>query len=88
MLCMIFREKCFSCYILLTDQISFSDCLYFLRFINKLDQCCIFEKYINVTISATNIKNLSNKNLNFEYPLRKILLTNWISPNAGKCELE
>ena len=27
-LCMIFREKFFSCYILLTDQISLSDCLY------------------------------------------------------------
>ena len=26
-LCMIFREKYFSCYILLADQISFSDCL-------------------------------------------------------------
>ena len=25
---MIFREKCFSCYILLTDQISLSDYLY------------------------------------------------------------
>ena len=25
-------EKCFSCYILLTDQISLSDCLYFLRY--------------------------------------------------------
>ena len=27
--CMIFQEKCFSCYILLTEQISLSDCLYF-----------------------------------------------------------
>ena len=26
-----FQEKCFSCYILLTDQILLSDCLYFLR---------------------------------------------------------
>ena len=30
--CMIFEEKCFSCYILLTDQISFSGCLYFVRY--------------------------------------------------------
>ena len=30
--CMIFKEKCFSCYILLTDQISFPDYLYFLRY--------------------------------------------------------
>ena len=27
-----FQEKCFSCYILLTDQISLSDSLYFLRY--------------------------------------------------------
>ena len=27
-----FQEKCFSCYVLLTDQISLSDCLYFLRY--------------------------------------------------------
>ena len=26
-----FLRKCFSCYILLTDQISLSDCLHFLR---------------------------------------------------------
>ena len=30
--CMIFQEKRFSCYILLTDQIPLSDCLYFLRY--------------------------------------------------------
>ena len=29
---MIFQEKCFPCYILLTDRISLSDCLYFLRY--------------------------------------------------------
>ena len=28
----IFQEKCFSCYILLIDQIELSDCLYFLRY--------------------------------------------------------
>ena len=27
-----FQEKCFSCYILLTDQISLSDCLYVFRY--------------------------------------------------------
>ena len=27
-----FSKKCFLCYILLTDQISLSDCLYFLRY--------------------------------------------------------
>ena len=29
---MIFQEKCFSCHVLLTDQISLLDCLYFLRY--------------------------------------------------------
>ena len=29
-LCMVFLEKYFSCYVLFTDQISLSDCLYFL----------------------------------------------------------
>ena len=38
-LCMIFLEKCFLCYILLTDQISFSNCLYFLR--NIFGNICI-----------------------------------------------
>ena len=31
-LCMLFQEKCFSCHILLTDQISLFDCLYFCRY--------------------------------------------------------
>ena len=31
-LCMIFQGKCFSCYTLLTDQISLSDCLFFSRY--------------------------------------------------------
>ena len=28
----VFQEKCFSCYILLTDQISLSVCLYFSKY--------------------------------------------------------
>ena len=40
-LCMIFQEKCFSCYILLTDQISLSDCIYFLRYC--VLSTCVFE---------------------------------------------
>ena len=27
-----FFIKCFSCYVLLTDQVSLADCLYFLRY--------------------------------------------------------
>ena len=34
-LCMIFQEKCLSCYFLLSDKISFSGCLYFLRYWTK-----------------------------------------------------
>ena len=30
-LCMIFQQKCFSCCILQTDQLSLSDCLYIWR---------------------------------------------------------
>ena len=30
---MIYQGKCFSCYVLLTDQISLSDCFYFLRYL-------------------------------------------------------
>ena len=30
--CMIFQEKCFSSYALLTDQVSYPDCLHFLRY--------------------------------------------------------
>ena len=41
-LCMIFQKKYFSCYILLTDQISLSGCLYFLR-----DWViCVFELFL------------------------------------------
>ena len=31
-LCMIFQQKCSSCYILISDQISLPGCLYFLRY--------------------------------------------------------
>ena len=41
-LCIIFQEKCFLCYILLTDQVLLSDCLYFTRHwticVSKLSQ--------------------------------------------------
>ena len=33
---MIFQKKCFSCYILLTDQISLSDCIYFLEILGNM----------------------------------------------------
>ena len=31
-LCMNFQEKCFSCYVLFTDQISSPDCIYFFKY--------------------------------------------------------
>ena len=41
---MIFHEKYFSCYILITDQISLSDCLYFLRYLG----ICVLLLYLFV----------------------------------------
>ena len=47
-LCMIFQEKCFSCYILITDQISLSDCLYFSRYWTICQ--CILQLFINQAV--------------------------------------
>ena len=47
-LCMIFQEKCFSCYILLTDQISLSDCLYFLRYW----ALCVLQFFVNQVVAS------------------------------------
>ena len=41
--CMIFEEKCFACYTLLTDQMLLSDCLYFLR--NQA--ICLLQLFVN-----------------------------------------
>ena len=45
-LCMFFQEKCFSCYILITDQISFSDCLY----ISRYWTICILQLFVNQAV--------------------------------------
>ena len=42
-LCLIFPGKCFLCYILQTDQISLSDCLYFLRYCT----ICVFQLFVS-----------------------------------------
>ena len=49
---MIFQEKCFSCYILLTDQISLPDCLYFSRYwvIRGL------QLFVNQVVTSQNLK--------------------------------
>ena len=41
---MIFQEKCFSSYILLADQISLPDCLYFLRYWSV----CVLQLFVNL----------------------------------------
>ena len=48
-LCMIFQQKCFSCYILVTDQISLSDCIYFLRYVYWA--ICVFHLFNQVVTS-------------------------------------
>ena len=45
-LCMIFQEKCFS-YVLLTGQISLSDCLYFLRYW----AICVLQLFVSQVIN-------------------------------------
>ena len=43
-----FQEKCFSCYILLTDQNSLSDCLYFSRYL----AICVLQLFINQAVTS------------------------------------
>ena len=52
----IFEEKCFSCYTLLTDQISLLDCCYFLRHW----AVCVLQLFVNQAVTSQNLKlNLS-----------------------------
>ena len=46
--CVSFEEKYFSCYILLTDQISLSDCLYF----SKYWAICVLKLFINQSVMS------------------------------------
>ena len=43
----IFQQKFFSCYILLTDQISLSDCFYFLRY----QAICVVQFLVNQVVT-------------------------------------
>ena len=43
-----FQEKCFSCYILLTDQISLSDCLDFSRYW----AICALQLFVNQVVTS------------------------------------
>ena len=47
-LCMIIQEKGFSCYALLTNQISLSDGLYFLRFW----AICVLRLFVNQVVTS------------------------------------
>ena len=51
-LCMIYSEKCFTCHIILTDQISLPDCIQFLRYWS----ICVFELYVNQVVMSHILK--------------------------------
>ena len=51
-LCMIFLENFFSCYILLTDQISMSDRLYF----STYWAICVLKLFVNLAVTSQNLK--------------------------------
>ena len=46
--CMIFRQNCSSCCVLLTDQVSLSDCLYFLRYWG----ICVLQLFVNQVVTS------------------------------------
>ena len=48
----IIQEKCFTCYILLTDQISLPDCLYFLRYWS----ICVVQLFVNQFMTSQILK--------------------------------
>ena len=43
-----FSKKCFSCYALLTDQISLPDCLYFLKYWS----ICVLQLFVNQVVTS------------------------------------
>ena len=45
-------SKCFSCYILLTDQISLSDCLYFFKYWAK----CVLQLFVSQVVTSYILK--------------------------------
>ena len=63
-LCVIFQEKCFSCYILLTDKIPFPDCLYFLRYWS----ICVLQLLVNQVVTS-HILKLSLCFLSSRFPI-------------------
>ena len=49
---MNFQQKCSSCYILLTDQISLPGCLYFLRYW----AICVLQWFVNQVVTSKKSK--------------------------------
>ena len=48
----VFQGKCFSCYVLLTDQFSLPDCLYFLRYCS----ICVLQLFVNQVVTSSILK--------------------------------
>ena len=46
--CMILQEINFSCYILLTNQISLPNCLYYLRYWSV----CVLQLFVNLVVTS------------------------------------
>ena len=51
-LCMFFQENILSCFILLTESISLSDCLYFLRYW----AICVLLLFVNQVVTSEMLK--------------------------------
>ena len=63
-----FQEKYFLCYILLTDQIYLSDCLYFLKYW----AICVSQLFVNRAVTSWNLKlTLSFLSSHFCYTTKK-----------------
>ena len=89
-LCMIFQEECLSCYILLTDQISFSDYNYIYKYIYIYMYIYIYT-YIYIYIYICNCNQKMKFGQLTEYNMRDILLeksyTNFPVPESFlKCQ--
>ena len=87
-LCLIFQEKCFSCYILPTDQILLSACLYFSRYAVRLKKIVMefdfLTIFINIaTATISQVHSLSSS-FNIVFFLSGILLLiNWSQSVRG-----
>ena len=74
---MTIQEKSFSCYILLTDQISLPDCLYFSRY----RAICVLQLLVNQAAMSQNLKLTLIKSFRYMTKNLNILRTN-LSSNS------